>query len=176
MSSPFVAEIRMFGGNFAPKGNAFCNGQIMAISQNTALFSLLGTTYGGDGRTTFGLPNLQGRAALGAGQGPGLSRRRLGEVGGEPSVTIIGNQMATHNHSANANAGNGDSPSPGGAVWSAAGVGRSAPPLAYASARNTDMSPNTLSQTGGNQPHNNMPPYQAISFIIALTGVFPPRN
>ena len=176
MSSPFVAEIRMFGGNFAPRGNAFCNGQILAIPQNTALFSLLGTTYGGDGKSTFGLPNLQGRAALGAGQGPGLSYRNLGEDGGEANVTLLTTEMAAHNHSANADGGNGNSTSPGGAIWSSAGVGRTPPPPAYASTANTNMSPNTLSQTGGNQPHNNMPPYQAISFIIALVGVFPPRN
>ncbi len=175
MSSPFVAEIRMFAGNFAPRGNAFCNGQILAVSQNTALFSLLGTTYGGDGKTTFGLPHLQGRAALGAGRGPGLSDRRLGEVGGEQNVTIDGNQMAAHHHSANANGAVGNSQSPGGAVWSAAGSGRTPDP-AYASAANTNMSANALGQTGGNQPHNNMPPFQAVSFIIALVGVFPPRN
>ena len=175
MSTPFVAEIRMFAGSFAPKGNAFCNGQLIAISQNTALFSLLGTTYGGDGRSTFGLPNLQGRAAIGSGQGAGLSPRTLGAVGGEANVTLLQAEMAMHNHSANGVAAAGDSQTPGGAVWSAAGAGRTPPP-AYASAANTNMSANTLGQTGGSQPHNNMPPYQAVSFIIALVGVFPPRN
>ena len=175
MSSPFLAEIRMFGGNFAPRGNAFCNGQLLAIAQNTALFSLLGTTYGGNGTTTFGLPNLQGKAALDFGQGNGLSNRFLGEVGGEPNVTLNTTQMASHNHAANANGANGTSANPTGAIWSASGAGRTPPPV-YASAANTAMSPNTLGLTGGNAPHNNLPPYLAVSFIIALSGVFPQRN
>jgi microcystin-dependent protein len=165
----------MFGGNFPPRGNAFCNGQLMAIAQNTALFSILGVNYGGNGQTTFGLPNLQGSAAIGAGQGPGLSNRYLGEVGGAPNVTLQMGQMATHSHSANADGASGNSPSPSGAIWSASGVGRT-PDVAYASSANTSMNQNSISPVGGNQPHNNMPPYQAISFIIALEGIFPPRN
>ena len=175
MSSPYLGEIRMFAGNFPPKGNAFCSGQIIAIAQNTALFSILGTTYGGNGTTTFGLPNLQGRAALDFGQGAGLSNRSLGESGGVTSVTLNTNEMAGHNHAANSSGAGGNSASPGGAIWSAAGSGRTPPP-AYASAANTTMSPSTLAQAGGSQPHNNMPPYLAVSFIIALQGVFPPRN
>ena len=175
MATPFLAEIRMFAGNFPPRGNAFCNGQIMAISQNTALFSLLGTIYGGNGQSTFGLPNLQGRAALDAGHGNGLSNRSLGEIGGVTNVTLSASQMPVHNHAANASGANGNSPSPVGAIWSASGSGRT-PDSAYQSAGNTQMSPNTLSLTGGNQPHNNLPPYLAVSFIIALQGIFPPRN
>ncbi|MDQ3747645.1 MAG: tail fiber protein [Acidobacteriota bacterium] len=175
MGTPFIGEIRMFAGNFPPKGHAFCNGQIIAIRQNTALFSLLGVTYGGDGKTTFGLPNLQGRAALSFGQGPGLQLRSMGEEGGVTSVNLIIDQMAGHNHTAGASGGNGDSPSPGGAIWSSAGVGRNPPP-AYQSAANTTMSANTLGLSGGSQPHNNMQPYLAVSFIIAMEGIFPQRN
>lgn len=175
MSSPFIGEIRMFGGNFPPRGNAFCNGQLMAIRQNTALFSILGVNYGGDGVVTFGLPDLQGRAALSMGQGPGLSNRSLGESAGVPNVTLNSTQMAMHNHPANANGGNGNTPSPSNAIWSATGVGRT-PDTAYANSGNTQMNPNALSPTGSGQPHNNMPPYLAVNFIIALTGIFPPRN
>ncbi len=175
MSTPFIGEIRMFGGNYPPRGHALCNGQIMAISQNTALFSILGTNYGGDGRVTFGLPNLQGRAAIGAGQGNGLTNRFLGELGGKPSVNLDQTQMPSHNHSANASGGSGNSPSPLNTIWSASGVGRT-PDAAYASSGNSTMAPNTLSPSGGNQPHNNFPPFLAVSFIIALSGIFPPRN
>ncbi len=175
MSSPFVGEIRMFGGNFAPKGHALCNGQLLQIRQNTALFSILGVTYGGDGRTTFGLPNLQGSAAIGAGQGPGLSQRVLGEVGGVTNVTLSTAEMAAHSHTANASGGLGDSPSPANAIWSASGSGRT-PDTIYATSGNASMSPNALSPAGGSGSHNNMPPYLAVSFIIALVGIFPPRN
>ena len=175
MADPFVAEIRMFGGNFPPRGWAFCNGQILPISQNTALFSLLGTTYGGNGSSTFALPNLQGRAAMGTGQGPGLSPRDLGETAGSPSVTLIVNEIPAHNHPANAVGGNGNSSSPNGAIWSAAGSGRT-PDNAYSGSGGTQMNPATISPTGGSQPHNNLPPYLAVNFIIALQGIFPPRS
>lgn len=175
MGTPFIGEIRMFGGNYAPRGHALCNGQIMAISQNTALFSVLGTNYGGDGKVTFGLPNLQGRAAIGAGQGNGLTNRYIGETAGSPTVTLDQTQMPRHNHSANASGANGNSASPTNAIWSASGSGRT-PDAAYASSGNSTMAPNTLSPSGGNQPHNNFPPYLAVSFIIALSGAFPPRN
>jgi microcystin-dependent protein len=174
MSNPFVAEIRIFAGNFAPTGWALCDGQLLPISQNTALFSLLGTTYGGDGRTNFALPNLQGSAPLDAGQGPGLSLRDLGEFGGEQTVTLLQTEMATHKHSAQSVATSGQA-APDNNNWGAAGFGR--PPLyAPTSANNVQMNPFATSIAGGNLPHNNMPPFLGLTFIIALQGVFPPRS
>jgi len=174
MANPFLAEIRIFAGNFAPKGWALCDGQLMPISQNTALFSLLGTTYGGDGKSNFALPNLQGSAPMQAGQGPGLSLRDLGETGGEQTVTLLVTEMPTHSHTAQClSAGEGDN-SPQNAVW--AGGGRGAPPM-YTPAGNTvQMNPFAMSVAGGNLPHNNMPPFLGLTFIIALQGVFPARS
>jgi len=174
MSNPFVAEIRIFAGNFAPTGWALCNGQLMPISQNTALFSLLGTTYGGDGKSNFALPNLQGSAPLQAGQGPGLSLRDLGEVGGEQNVTLLETEMPAHSHGVQG-ASPGGQPSPAGNAWASGqkGFGNLYAPT---SANNVPMSPSALSVTGGNLPHNNMPPYLCLTFIIALQGVFPPRS
>jgi len=174
MSDPFVAEIRIVGFNFAPTGWAFCNGQIMSISQNTALFSLLGTTYGGDGKTTFALPNLQGRSPVHQGQGAGLSERDLGESGGSPSVTLIESQLPAHAHSVGAAAGGGNQVSPTGRVWSSL-PGRT-PPLLFAATPNTTMSPQAFATAGGSQPHNNMSPYLVLNFIIALQGIYPPRS
>ena len=175
MSSPFVAEIRIFAGNFAPTGWALCNGQLLPISQNTALFSLLGTTYGGDGKSTFALPNLQGSAPMQAGQGPGLSLRSLGEIGGEQSVPLLVTEIPSHSHNANCVSAGGGTNSPANAIW--AGGGRGAPPMyTPSSANNVQMSPAALNQTGQGSPHNNMPPYLALTFIIALQGVFPPRS
>ena len=174
MTDPFLAEIRMFGGNFAPVGWALCNGQLMSISQNTALFSLLGTTYGGNGQTSFGLPNLMGTAPMQQGQGPGLSARYLGEIGGEPYVTLLTSEMAQHTHTVNAFDNNGDQNSPAGAVWGQVLVGRQGTPL-YAPSPNVMMNPMTTTVTGGSQPHNNMPPYLTVTFIIALQGIFPQR-
>ncbi|HEY1939550.1 MAG TPA: tail fiber protein [Candidatus Angelobacter sp.] len=175
MSNPFVAEIRIFAGNFAPKGWALCNGQLMSISQNTALFSLLGTTYGGDGKSTFALPNLQGSAPLQQGQGPGLSLRDLGEIGGEQNVTLLQSEMPAHNHTAQgaAGAGVGD---PTNNAWAsgAKGFGNVYSPSAQAT--NVQMNPFALSVAGGSLPHNNMMPYLGLTFIIALQGVFPPRS
>lgn len=173
MADQFVAEIRIFAGNFAPLGWAFCNGQILPISQNTALFSLLGTTYGGNGTSTFALPNLQGCAPNGEGQGAGLTYRVLGETGGAPTVTLTGNEIPPHIHMPNAVTGGGNGTSPAAAVW-ASQAGRTPPP-AYASTANVAMNPGAIGPTGGGQPHNNMPPYLALNFIIALQGVFPPR-
>ncbi len=173
MADPFVAEIRIFAGNFAPLGWAFCNGQILPISQNTALFSLLGTTYGGNGQSTFALPNLQGSSPIGEGQGPGLSSRNLGQTGGSPSVLLIESQIPSHTHTPNAVTGGGSSTSPSGAVW-ASQAGRTPPP-AYASTAGVAMGPGAIGSTGGAQPHNNMPSYLTLNFIIALQGVFPPR-
>ena len=175
MASPFVAEIRIFAGNFAPKGWAFCNGQLLPISQNTALFSLLGTTYGGDGRSNFGLPNLQGSVPLQAGQGPGLSLRDLGETGGETAVTLLTTELPAHSHSLSASSAAGDAGTPAANALAEAkkqkfGVN------AYASGAGTSPLGPTLNPNGGNQAHNNMPPYLVLTFIIALQGVFPPRS
>jgi len=173
MADPFVAEIRMVGFNFPPNGWAFCNGQILPISQNTALFSLLGTTYGGDGKSNFALPNLQGMAPMQAGQGPGLTLRDLGEVGGEQNVTLLTTEMPSHNHQALAAAGDGEGPAT--RTWGSGIKGHEivmyAPPPS-----NTNMSALSLGITGGGLPHNNMPPYLVVNFIIAMQGVFPPRT
>jgi microcystin-dependent protein len=175
MSDQFVAEIRIFPFNFAPKGWAFCNGQLLPISQNTALFSLLGTTYGGDGKSTFALPNLQGSTPLQQGQGPGLSLRDLGEIGGEQNVTLLTTELPVHTH--NAIAGTGGTPvaSPTNNVWTS---GLKSGPSVYSpsSANDTAMSPLALSITGGSLPHNNMMPYLTLNFCIALQGIFPPRT
>ncbi len=175
MSEPFVAEIRMFGGNFAPRGWAFCNGQILAISQNTALFALLGTTYGGNGQTTFALPNLQDSSPMHQGQGPGLTNRVLGESSGSATATLIASEMPAHSHQAQADASGGGQSSPVNAAWGAGGRGR---PPAYSAnqAPGAALSGQALAPTGGNQPHNNRSPYLGVSFIIALQGIFPSRN
>lgn len=175
MATPFIAEIRIFAGNFAPRGNAFCNGQIISIAQNTALFSLVGTTYGGNGQTTFGLPNLQGRAPLHAGQGPGLSPRSLGEISGSENVTLLSTQIPAHNHSANALSAGGNQTSPANNTWATVLSGRSNLNL-YGTSSNTQMNPQAVGLTGGSQPHNNLPPYLVVNFIIALQGIFPARN
>jgi microcystin-dependent protein len=175
MAEPFVAEIRAFGFNFPPTGWASCDGQILPISQNTALFSLLGTTYGGDGRTTFGLPNLQARAPLGFGQGPGLTGRSLGEQGGAATVTLISPQLPGHSHVARARGATGGVASPEGSVFGAAqaraesaGYHTGGPAQAMADA--------AIAPVGGSQPHNNMPPYLGLNFCIAMLGMFPPRS
>ena len=172
MADPFVAEIRIFPFNFAPKGWAWCDGQLLPISQNTALFSLLGTTYGGDGKSTFALPNLKGSAPLHPGQGPGLSLYSLGEKGGVETVTLLESEMPAHAHTLRASSDPADvqQPSP------ARSLARSAPGFAYfAGNQNTTLSPNALSPAGGDAPHNNMMPYLTYYFNIALQGVFPPR-
>jgi len=174
MSDPFVAEIRIVGFNFAPKGWALCDGQILSISQNTALFSLLGTTYGGDGRTTFGLPNLQGSVPIHQGQGAGLSVYDLGQQGGSSSVTLLESEMPAHGHPVGATVGGGNQASPTGRAWSSL-PGRT-PPQLFAGAPNTTMSPQAFAVAGSSQPHNNMSPYVVLNFIIALQGVFPPRG
>jgi microcystin-dependent protein len=172
MADPFVGEIRMFGGNFAPQGWALCNGQLMAITQNTALFSLLGTNFGGDGRTTFGLPDLRGRAPIHMGQGGGLTERPIGSSGGHEAVALIVQNCPAHSHTANG-AGGATQPSPVGAVWSTDPNGNTA---AYSTSANGVMAPGAIGTTGAGQPHENMQPYLAVNYIIALTGVFPPRN
>jgi microcystin-dependent protein len=173
MTDPFVGEIRMFAGNFAPTGWALCNGQLLPISQNTALFSLLGTMYGGDGKTTFALPDLQGRVPIDFGPGPGLTERFQGEEGGQPYVTLINSEMPAHTHQVLADTAPGSSQDPTNATWGTAGRGRPAP---YGPGLNASMSPQALNITGGSLPHNNMQPYLAVTFIIALQGIYPPRQ
>ena len=172
MADPFVAEIRIFPFNFAPKGWAWCNGQLLPISQNTALFSLLGTTYGGDGKSTFALPDLQGRAPMHPGQGPGLSLHDLGETGGSDTVTLLESEIPVHSHGTRVSAGDGISQQPSGELL-AGGVGLAqyAPPGAL-----TSLHPNVITPAGGDQPHNNLQPYLTFYFNIALQGVFPPRT
>ncbi len=174
MANPFLAEIRIFPFNFPPTGWAFCNGQLMPISQNTALFSLLGTTYGGDGRSNFALPNFQGTAPMQAGQGPGLSLRDLGETGGEQTVTLLQTEMPAHGHTAVAGGSSG-SPSPSGNAWGAALKGHGNL-YAPSGTNNAQMNPLALSITGGNLPHNNLQPYLVLNFCIAMRGVFPARS
>jgi microcystin-dependent protein len=178
MSDPFIGEIRIFAGNFAPRGWAFCSGQLLPIAQNTALFSLLGTTYGGDGRTTMGLPNLQGRVPLHPGSGPGLTPRRLGERGGVQTATLTQAQMPSHTHAVTA------------AVLRATGnTANTGDPRAHSLAAadtynyeipdvdmNADSLSDNISAVGGGQGHENMPPYLVMKFIIALVGLYPSRG
>ena len=172
MSDPFVAEIRLFSGNFAPSGWALCAGQLLPISQNTALFSLLGTYYGGDGKSTFALPDLRQRMPLGAGDGPGLTPRGQGESGGSASVALLPAQMPAHTHPLRATTQAATSTSPAGNV--PANVSSPTPP--YRPPSNlAPMASNPLSVAGGGQPHNNLQPYLEVNFIIALQGIFPQR-
>ena len=172
MSEPFTAEIRIFAGNFAPRGWAFCDGQLLPISQNTALFSLIGTTYGGDGRSTTALPNLSGRAPMHPGRGPGLTARRLGQRGGVESVTLSEAQMPDHSHNAQGSGGPANQRGPGGNL-PAVGVGRGA--VAYQQSTAT-VSFEDLGDAGGSQSHNNLQPYLVLNFIIALQGLYPSRG
>ena len=172
MSEPFIGEIRANGFNFAPRGWAFCDGQLLPIAQNTALFSLLGTTYGGDGRTTFGLPDLQGRAALHMGQGPGLSNRSLGQKSGAETNTLNVNQLASHNHSFSPPSGS----TSGNTDVATNNVFSQAEEDNYLNSTNTAMAADTTESAGASNAANNMQPYQAVNFCIALVGVFPSRN
>jgi microcystin-dependent protein len=176
MSEPFIAEVRIFAGNFAPRGWAFCEGQLLPISQNTALFSLIGTTYGGDGRTTTGLPDLDGRVPMGPGNGPGLTSRRLGEKTGVETVTLTGDQMLNHRHSMHASPNPGEQAGPvtdGRNNTFARGVGGH---QYAANANQVAMADETLPSAGGGQTHNNLQPYLALHFIIALVGSYPSRS
>ena len=175
MADPFVAEIRIFPFNFAPKGWAFCDGQLLPLSQNTALFSLLGTTYGGDGKSNFALPDLQGSAPMHPGQGPGLSLHDLGEVGGSETVTLLESEIPAHGHTLRANTDFADVQTPS----SARSIARSQNANAYKAPSGQPqvaMSPSALAPAGGGQPHNNMQPYLTLNFNIALQGVYPPRT
>ena len=174
MADPFVAEIRIFPFNFAPKGWAWCDGQLMPLSQNTALFSLLGTTYGGNGKSNFALPDLQGRAPMHPGQGPGLSLHDLGETGGSETVTLLESEIPSHSHTPRASSDDGDLKAP----TNTRVLARSSNGFLY---QNSDagiqpMSAQALTSAGGDQPHNNMQPYLTLYFCIALQGVFPPRT
>ena len=175
MSEPFIAEIRIFAGNFAPRSWAFCNGQLLPVSQNTALFSLIGTTYGGDGRSTTALPNLKGRVAMHPGRGPGLTSRRLGQRGGSEMISLTEAQMPNHTHTLRAEDGRASRGAPGGNAL--------AQPRSRGLLYQTNTSSNlqtmndvALPSTGGSQPHNNMQPFIAMNFIIALQGLYPSRG
>ena len=173
MADPFVAEIRIFPFNFAPKGWAFCDGQLLPLSQNTALFSLLGTTYGGDGKSNFALPDMQRNAPMHPGQGPGLSLHDLGETGGSETVTLLESEIPAHSHAMRGTTGDPADvkiPNPN-AAW---GISQQA--QIYQANNDVFMAPEALAPAGGDQPHNNMQPYLTFYFNIALQGVFPPRG
>ncbi|MGA3049801.1 MAG: tail fiber protein [Terracidiphilus sp.] len=179
MSEPFLGEIRTVGFNFAPTGWALCNGQTLSISQYTALFSLLGTTYGGNGTTTFNLPNLQSRVPIHQGQGAGLSPYVIGQNGGVENVTLLSNQMPLHNHNVNVNSQNGNQSNPSGMILAVGNTGGREPAvtLDYTNAAATGtLAPTAVSQSGGNVPHPNIQPYLTVNFIIALVGIFPSRS
>lgn len=174
MSSPFLGEVRIVGFNFPMRGWALCNGQTLSIAQNTALFSILGTTYGGNGVSTFQLPNFQGLFPLGQGNGPGLPPAVLGEIQGSPTVTVLTSNLPSHNHTLQAAAGPPTTTAPTGAAL--ATLPRSAPPIYAAGPPNASLSPPAISTTGGGQPFPNLQPYLVVTFVIALTGIFPSRN
>lgn len=170
-TDPFIGQIKLFGFNFSPRMYAFCNGQLLPIAQNQALFSLLGTTYGGNGQTTFGLPNLQGRAALHFGQGPGLANYAEGQTSGEENHTLATGEMPAHNHPVLTSANSADQTYPPNNLWANAG---SSP--GFINAAGGVMNAGTIANAGGSQGHNNMQPYLALNYCIALQGIFPSRN
>jgi microcystin-dependent protein len=179
VTDQFLGEIRPVSFNFAPVGWALCNGQILPISQNTALFSLLGTTYGGNGTSNFALPNLQALFPMHFGQSPGLSPYELGQTGGENAVTLLTQQLPTHSHAPQGAPTAGSADSPAGAVWAQPRFGRATDQVYATSATPgalAPMAPQTLLADGGGQPHNNLPPYLVINFVIAMTGIFPARS
>jgi microcystin-dependent protein len=174
-----IGEIRLFAGNFAPKHWAFCQGQLLSIAQNTALFSILGTTYGGNGQTTFALPDLRGRVPVGAGTGPGLSPIALGEMAGTPTVTLLTSNLPAHTHTLMASNQPGATPEPAGNVAAVLtdSSGTGAPPNnGYLSTFNTSMNPQAISPAGGSMPINIMQPYLGLNYIICMYGLFPARN
>ena len=170
MADPFMGELRLLGFNFAPRGWAQCNGQLMSIAQNSALFSLLGTTYGGDGVQTFGLPDLRGRTPLHMGQGPGLTFKSQGEISGTESVTLTPQQMPVHNHLVTASSDDATKKNPVGSVPAASGAS------VYSDTANGTMQPSMVNVSGGSQAHNNMQPYLVLNWCIALEGIYPSRN
>jgi microcystin-dependent protein len=171
MSEPFLGEIRMFAGNFAPRGWAFCDGQLLAVSQNDALFSLYGTIYGGDGRTTFGLPDLRGRIPIHAGQGPGLSPRSLGAKSGSETVIPTTDQLPAHSHVQQATNDSAETHDPAGALYA-----KTASETLYRTdGVVTSMGGQSVGDTGGNQPHENVMPFVCVHFIVALFGIYPSR-
>ena len=177
MADTYVGEIRSVAFSFAPVGWALCNGQLMNISQNTALFSLLGTTYGGDGRTTFALPDLQNRTPIQQGQGPGLSQYNLGEVGGVSTVTLFQTEIPGHSHAVACDTAGGTQQGAASGVWAASGAGRATPPYYSTDATHTtQMAPAAISGAGQGVPHNNRSPYLGVNFIIAVAGIYPPRG
>ena len=169
---PYVGEIRMFAGNFAPQGWAYCDGQLLAVSQNDALFSLLGTIYGGDGRTTFGLPDLRGRVPIHQGTGPGLTPRQIGSKSGQEKVVFTTQQLPRHTHQAHAGSGEADDVTPTGNVWGEKDLTK----IYDSWGGGVSMNNAAISNTGGNQSHENMAPFQGIHYIISLYGVYPSRN
>jgi microcystin-dependent protein len=173
MSEPFVGEVRMFAGNFAPRGWAFCDGQLLAVSQNDALFSLFGTIYGGDGRTTFGLPDLRGRIPIHAGPGPGLSPRRLGSKSGAEKVTLTVNQLPSHSHTFSAidSPATETAPPAEGTLAQSVGYDLYVPPSGFA-----NMAAANVDGVGGSQAHTNEMPFLCVHFIVALVGIYPSRH
>lgn len=176
MADPFVAEIRIFPFNFAPKGWAFCDGQLLPLSQNTALFSLLGTTYGGNGKSNFALPDLQGRAPMHPGQGPGLSLHDLGETGGSETVTLLESEIPAHAHAIRVSSTGTDEEGLKNPTNNITGKEANTLPIYITPQALAAMAPQALTPAGGDQPHNNMMPYLTLNFCIALQGVFPPRS
>jgi microcystin-dependent protein len=176
MADPFVAEIRIFPFNFAPKGWAFCDGQLLPLSQNTALFSLLGTTYGGNGKSNFALPDLQGRAPMHPGQGPGLSLHDLGETGGSETVTLLESEIPAHSHTLRVSSTGTDEEGLKNPTNNITGKEANTLPIYITPQANVAMAPQALAPAGGSLPHNNLMPYLTLNFCIALQGVFPPRG
>jgi microcystin-dependent protein len=174
-SGDFIGEIVMFGFNFAPVNYALCQGQIQSIQQNAALFSILGTDFGGNGQTTFGLPDLRGRVPLGVGQGPGLSPYVIGEQSGTETVTVLSNEIPSHNHLVNCVAESGDRQGPGGNIWAAEAAGVTNV-YSDATPNATTMGNNAIGLTGGSQPHENRQPFLVINFCICMFGIFPSRS
>jgi microcystin-dependent protein len=177
MAQPYVGEIRIFAGNFAPAGWQFCDGQLLPISENETLFNLIGTTYGGDGQSTFALPDLRGRVPIHMGQGPGLGNRVLAEKAGSEAVTLLTSQIPVHSHVPVASPSSGDSDDPTGRTWAASTALQfiSDGGAGYPNANST-MNAATMGLAGGNQPHDNMMPYQGVNYIISLFGIFPSQT
>ena len=171
MSDPFIGEIRLVGFNFAPRGWALCDGQLLSIAENDALFALIGTTYGGDGQSTFALPDFRSRMPIHQGTGSSGTSYTMGESSGTETVTLIVNQIPTHTHQAQAQSGAGNQPGPGGNIWASSGLNQY-----NSSAADSDMNAQAITSTGGNLPHDNMMPFLTINFVIALEGIFPTRN